>query len=99
MLESQKIHWTKEGLRSLRLRLGWSKSELAHHLNCGSDEVESWELGQRKMSSETCAQLEFILRQAEARCDEVLHTPAAEQQCASKALAQIEFTRVKADLE
>lgn len=99
MIEKQHLDWTKENFRSLRLRMGWSKSDLAHRLHCSSEDVEAWELGRRGIDSTIRAELEFILRQADACSDEVQHTPAAENQCSKGALDQIDFSRVKANLE
>ncbi len=97
MVESYSLDWNKETLRDLRLRLGWSRSELARKLQCAPEEVESWEDGSVTITMKS--ELEIILRQAEACSQEVQFTPAAENECAKNALEQIHFSRVKADLE
>ena len=97
MVESYSLDWNKETLRDLRLRLGWSRSELARKLQCAPEEVESWEDGSGPITMKS--ELEIILRQAEACSQEVQFTPAAENECAKNALEQIHFSRVKADLE
>nr|BFD58567.1 hypothetical protein CKG001_06740 [Bdellovibrio sp. CKG001]BFD61995.1 hypothetical protein BdHM001_06760 [Bdellovibrio sp. HM001]BFD65834.1 hypothetical protein HAGR004_08560 [Bdellovibrio sp. HAGR004] len=99
MLENQMLDWTKESLHTLRLRLGWSRSDLARRLNCSSLDVEALEAGHRSIEGALKGQLEILLRQAEACCDEVMYTPAAEAELDKKALEQIDFSRVKADLE
>lgn len=99
MVENQQVNWTKENLRSLRLRMGWSKSDLAFHLHCSSDDIAAWEVGTRRIESSIRSQLEFILRQADACSEEVQKTPAAENQCRQNAIDQIDFSRVKANLE
>lgn len=99
MIETQALRWTKENIRSLRLRLGWSKSELAYRLHCSTDQIEIWETKGPIMDSSTASELEIILRQAEAYSDEVQYTPAAENRCDQQALEQIEFSRVKAELK
>ena len=99
MIENQALRWTKENIRSLRLRLGWSKSELAYRLHCSSEQVESWETHGSTIDASVSSELELILRHADACSDEVHFTPAAENQCEKKALEQIDFSRVKADLE
>jgi transcriptional regulator with XRE-family HTH domain len=99
MIENQTYRWNKDNIRSLRLRLGWSKSELAFRLHCSPDQVAKWEDGDRSIDSSTSSALEIILRQAEACSDEVQCTPAAENQCDKKALGQIDFSLVKADLD
>lgn len=93
------LRWNKQNVRSLRLRLGWSRSELAHRLHCSPAEVEGWEEGGKKIDNARISDLELILRQAEACSDEVHYTPAAENQCDKRALGQIDFSRVKADID
>ncbi|MGZ3770932.1 MAG: helix-turn-helix domain-containing protein [Bdellovibrio sp.] len=95
----ESINWNKETLRTLRLRLGWSRSELAHHLHCSSEEVEMWESGQCHIHSDFVVKLELIFRQAETCSDEVKITPVAEKQCEKNELEQIHFSRVKEDFE
>ncbi|KYG67356.1 hypothetical protein AZI86_10200 [Bdellovibrio bacteriovorus] len=100
MIENQAPRWTKENIRSLRLRLGWSKSELAYRLHCSPAQVDQWEnQSSSAMDPNISSALEIILRQAEACSEEVHFTPAAENQCDKKALEQIDFSLVKAELE
>ncbi len=99
MVDNHTLDWNKESLRTLRLRLGWSRSDLAHHLHCSSEEIESWEEGNCHIEVSVKNELELILRQAEACCDEVKYAPFAEHQCDKNALEQIDFSRVKEDLE
>lgn len=95
----QQLDWNKESLRDLRLRLGWSRSDLARRLHCSVGDIEAWEEGRRTVESAICGDLEIILRQAEACSDEVKYTPAAENELDKNALEQIDFTRVKAELK
>lgn len=101
MVETQNevLRWNKNTVRSLRLRLGWSRSELAHRLHCALTDIEAWEEGDVRVDAPVTSQLEILLRQAEAYSDEVHFTPAAECQCEEKALEQINFSQVKADFE
>lgn len=99
MVERSFAVWNGEHLRNLRMRMGWSKSDLARHLQCSSEEVIMWELGERGIETSFIGDLERLLRQAETLREEVRATPIAEQQCESNALEQIEFSRVKEDLE
>jgi ribosome-binding protein aMBF1 (putative translation factor) len=95
----QSFEWNKETIRSLRLRLGWSKSDLARRLKCSSTEVDFLENGKSAVATSVRGELEIILRQAEACSDETKFTPMAENECEAKALEQIDFSRVKEDLE
>lgn len=99
MLDSHSLNWNKEAVRNLRLRLGWSRSDLARRLHCSSEEVESWEEGSGEIELSAKGELEIILRQAEAYFDEVKCTPAAENECEQNALEQIDFSKVKLNLE
>lgn len=99
MVDNHSIEWDAEALRTLRLRMGWSRSDLARRLHCSSDEVESWEEGIVQVEAALKGELEILLHQAEACCDEVKIMPVAENECDKNALDQIEFSRVKADLE
>ena len=98
MLENNSTEWTKESIRSLRLRLGWSRSDLARRLKCSTEQIEKWEDGHH-LEVTFRGELEIILRQAEACCDEVKYTPACENELDRSALEQVEFSRVKEDLE
>lgn len=95
----ESINWNKETLHSLRLRLGWSRCDLARHLQCSFEEIEMWEEGLCDIHAAFIGHLELILRQAQACCDEVHLTPVAEKECENKALEQINFSRVKEDFE
>lgn len=99
MLDNQNSEWTKENLRSLRLRLGWTRSDLARRLGCTQDIVASMEDGSLEIDLSAQGDLQVILRHAETCSDEVKNTPACENEMDRSALEQVEFSRVKADLE
>lgn len=99
MLDSYQAIWNREALRTLRLRLGWSRSDLARRLGCSSEMIESWEEGRSMVNAALNGELEIISRLAEACCDEVMYTPVAEAKLESTALAQIDFSMVKADFK
>ncbi len=98
MVDNQ-FEWNKEALRVLRLRMGWSKSDLARRLQCSSQDVDSLEEGKTLIEISLKNQLELLLRQADACSDEVKYAPVAENTCDKKALEQIDFSRIKAGLE
>ena len=99
MIQINSTEWNRGALRELRLRMGWCKSDLARRLHCSSLDIEMWEDGAREIEAPIVSELELLLRQADACCDEVKHMPIAENQCELEALEQIEFDRVKAELE
>lgn len=93
--------WNKDSLRALRLRLGWSRSDMARRLKCELTDIESWEEGQGELlfNPHIKGELALIHRQADACSDEVRFTPACENECDKRALDQVDFSRVKVDLE
>lgn len=95
MFGNETLEWNRETIRSLRLRLGWSKSDLARRLKCSSAEVEAWEEGGQSLSPHFKGELEMLYFQAEACCDEVQFTPVAEAELDKKSLDQIPFSRLK----
>lgn len=99
MLSNDSFEWNRESLRSLRLRLGWSKSDLARRLGCSAIEVEAWEDGTTSIEAVFRSQLEIIYFQAESCSNEVKLGPSAENECDRNSLSQVDFSRVKADLE
>jgi len=99
MLSNQQLEWNKENLRSVRMRLGWSRSDMARRLNCLCSDIESWEDGRTLVTTEIKSDLEMILSQANFCNEEVRCSPVAEIELTKSSLSQIEFSRVKADLE
>ncbi|MDG0816783.1 helix-turn-helix domain-containing protein [Bdellovibrio svalbardensis] len=97
--EIYSLEWNKESVRALRLRLGWSKSDMARRLKCSLTDVEAFEEGQGSMQAQIKGELEIMYRQCQECSDEVKYTPASELALDKNALEQIEFSRVKADLE
>ena len=98
MIENYSLEWNKESMRALRLRLGWSKSDMARRLKCSLTDIDSWEDGEDSMQSSIKGELELMFRQCQECSDEVKYTPASEIALDKNALEQIEFSRVKADL-
>lgn len=91
--------WTKESIKSLRQRLGWSQADLSHRLKCSSAEVLLWEAGKSTPPRNLSNELLLILKQAEACSHEVQSAPLAEKICDQKALGQIEFSEIKEEIE
>lgn len=91
--------WSKDAIKSLRLRLGWSQADLARRLSCASAEVEMWESGSRTPDMNFVNELFLIEKLAEACSHEVQASPLAETLCDQKALGQIEFSEIKEEIE
>lgn len=91
--------WSKEAIKSLRLRLGWSQADLARRLSCASTEIELWENGSRSPEMNFANELFLIAKLADACSHEVHSSPLAETLCDQKALGQIEFSEIKEEIE
>ncbi len=99
MVDSNSLGWDKDSLRSLRLRLGWSKSDLARRLKCSIEQIDNWEEGSQSIDSATKGELEIICRLCEEMSDELRVSPMSEVLLEQKALDQINFSQLKLDLE
>lgn len=99
MQDNQSLDWNKDKLRSVRMSLGWSRSDMARRLHCLCSDIESWEEGTSAVDANIQSDLEMILSQANFCTEEVRCSPVAEIELSKNSLNQIEFSRVKADLE
>lgn len=91
--------WTKDAIKSLRLRLGWSQADLARRLNCSSTEIDQWENDGMIPSPAFLNELFLIAKQADACSHEVHFLPLAESLCDQRDLGQIEFSQIKEEIE
>lgn len=83
------LHWTSNRIHSLRLRLGWSCSDLARRLECSSLEVLKWEYQELNPEEKYLSKLEFIEKQADEVSYEMLICPLAESKMDSLSQEQI----------
>jgi DNA-binding transcriptional regulator YiaG len=96
---SRSLPWTKDSIRSLRQRLGWSQAELSRRLQCDSADVDQWETGKSTPVAKFKNELQLLANQADACSKEVQSTPLVEKICDQKALGQIEFSEIKDEIE
>ena len=78
-------------IKSLRLRLGWTQSDLARRLNCQSTDVQKWETGLSTPNSEVSSRLELLVSHAESNAQELQSVPKAENFCERRRLGQIDI--------
>jgi ribosome-binding protein aMBF1 (putative translation factor) len=83
------LNWTSNRIHSLRLRLGWSCSDLARRLECTSMDVLKWEHQELFPEEKYFSKLELIEKQAEEICHEVQICPIAESKLESSDKEQI----------
>lgn len=84
-------------LRSLRLRMGWTASDLARRLGVSSSDVLTWEESrQTPTDSDMLTRIEFLFRQADMCCDETRNATLVEFVLEETHQEQIHFDSVKA---
>lgn len=94
-MDELKHHWKQDQIRLLRLRLGWTQSDLARRLSCEPQIVEALELGSLSAASDVVHKLELIAHQADLCGDEIQCLPAAENLCDQEHLGQVELNKVR----
>lgn len=62
--------WNKAKIRSLRLRLGYSKAEFARRLRMEASDIDFMEQGLLVPSPLLSGDLEILMRQVESDCEE-----------------------------
>lgn len=83
------MEWTKERVRELRLRMGWSQSDLARHLQVEVGTINKLENGLKVEFDCVRSQLTLFWRQAESISDEVQYSALAEKMIEDHNLSQL----------
>jgi transcriptional regulator with XRE-family HTH domain len=89
------MSWNSEKIRDLRLRLGWSISDLARRLNCESSQISIWEKGESQPTDTYAQTLELISHQADESSEEVMNSSLAEKFLEESELSQCDLNLVK----
>jgi transcriptional regulator with XRE-family HTH domain len=89
------MEWNAEKIRELRLRLGFSTSDLARRLHTESAAVKDWEAGEILPPPEQLQILDLLSHHAEECAEEVVTCALAEQCLESDELGQIDLNSVK----
>ncbi|MGZ5278900.1 MAG: helix-turn-helix domain-containing protein [Pseudobdellovibrionaceae bacterium] len=61
--------WDREKIRDLRLRMGWSQSDLARRLQVEANKITEIEMGLQEPQQDQLSGLDLLLKQAEASAD------------------------------
>lgn len=72
------MSWDAEKIRGLRLRLGWSQSDLARRLQIESQQVGQWEMGLEEIRDDQSQALDHIFNQAELHAEQMSNDSLAE---------------------
>ena len=85
--------WDAEKIRDLRLRMGWSQSDLARRLKIETSVVQVIEKSESPaMIQDGVLQgLELLLKQAELQAEEMSQAPLLDQVFTNSSVSQIEF--------
>lgn len=87
--------WDKEHVKALRLRLGWSQSDLARRLGIPSMRVYNWEAGQETPEGVEAQKLDLIQKQADVASEEIVQAIEAEIFMSETDAAQCEIRSIK----
>ncbi|PIS10254.1 MAG: hypothetical protein COT73_10255 [Bdellovibrio sp. CG10_big_fil_rev_8_21_14_0_10_47_8] len=87
--------WDAEKIRSLRLRMGWSQSDLARHLHVQCQQVTDWEMELAEPETETTQALDMIFKEAEVTADFVSCGSLAEIMFDESEAPQIDATSIR----
>jgi transcriptional regulator with XRE-family HTH domain len=81
--------WTTEGLRELRLRLGWSRAEMSRRLGCSLVRWQALESGELEPLGEECDQLNQLRLHLEFYNEQIELRPLAEAELKNRGFEQI----------
>jgi len=76
--------WDNENIRGLRLRLGWSQSDLARRLKMNSARVGQIEMGLEELDTETAQSLELLSRLADTLAAEMTRHPQVDSEVSGR---------------
>lgn len=89
------MEWTSEEIKHLRLRLGWSRSDLARRMSIDCKLISLWEQGERLPDFQETEMLDMIAKQADISADEVSSAPIAEIFCDESDVDQCDLSSVR----
>lgn len=89
------MDWNCDSIRYLRLRLGWTKSDLARRLHCEVESIASWEDGTIKPNYHMTAELDLLEKHAEENSKEIQALPILEQRLEIECIEQIHLQKIE----
>jgi transcriptional regulator with XRE-family HTH domain len=89
------MNWDGEKIRDLRLRMGWSQSDLARRLHIDSKKISEMEMGLQETPDEVNQALELILKQAELTAEEVSCDSLAEIMFDEEDVLQVDNSSIR----
>ena len=92
------MEWNKISIKELRLRMGWSHTDMARRLNCEALLVAEWEKGAEAPTKANLGELEMISRNADRCSMEVGSLTQVEEACSKRALDQVDFSSLDGEI-
>ncbi|MGE3760600.1 MAG: multiprotein-bridging factor 1 family protein [Pseudobdellovibrionaceae bacterium] len=89
------MNWTKETIRNLRLRYGWSQSDLARRLVCGPEVIIAWEHGLKTPEFHHSKMLDILHAHAESAADDMRASTAVEARLETGTLEQVRLSVIR----
>ncbi len=86
--------WDTDSIRHLRLRLGWTYTDLARHLEVDTMMIFDWESGKHLPTAEVFQKLDLFSKQAEMSAFEILAGPRAESFLEKNSQEQCEIDNI-----
>jgi transcriptional regulator with XRE-family HTH domain len=87
--------WDAEKIRDLRLRMGWSQTDLARRLHTESKTVIEWEIGLEEPAVEFTQELDLLFKQAESSADQVSCDSLCEIEFEESGATQIDASSIR----
>lgn len=88
------MEWDGLSIRELRLRMGWSASDLARRLQIEPNKINQFEAGLESPENSVLASLDLIYKQAEASADDVSCESRAEIMFVEDEVTQVDSTAI-----
>lgn len=89
------MKWNHLTIRYLRLRYGWTKSDLARYLHCELSWISAWEDGDQKPNNHFVSELDILEKHAEENSNDIHDIPLIEKQLECDCLDQVEIDAIK----
>jgi transcriptional regulator with XRE-family HTH domain len=90
-----KMTWDAEKIRGLRLRMGWSQTDLARRLQTESKTVIEWEIGLVEPAVEFTQELDLLFKQADSSADQLSCDSLCEIEFEESDATQIDTTSIR----
>jgi ribosome-binding protein aMBF1 (putative translation factor) len=95
LFKEKNMEFNQEKVRELRLKMGWSQSDLARRLELQVQVISDIEKGLLEMPEKFRTQLVFLMNQLESITEEIHLQPHAENILENEGLHQIIYSELR----